>query len=283
MKAQVFAVDGSQSKKIELSDDIFNGKVSMGSIYYAIRNELANKRLGTAHTKTRSEVQGAHKKMYRQKGTGRARAGTRRSPLRVGGGIVFGPRKRSYKYHIPKKIKQLAMRSILSMKNAENKLRIIEDFGIESGKTKDLVQLLRKHITEMRTVFVLKDDDMMIKRAGSNIPWLRMLTFNRLNAHDLFYCKNLIFHETAIRSLNDMYGRTVTEKKTEKKVGEKTVGKATEKVEKKAETTVEKKTVEKVTEKTEKKAEKTTRKKVVEKVEKAEKKADKKTDKGVQE
>jgi large subunit ribosomal protein L4 len=206
MKAKVFGVNGKELKEIELSDNIFNISVRMGSIYHAIRNELANKRMGTAHTKTRSEVQGAHKKMYRQKGTGRSRAGTRRSPLRVGGGIVFGPRKRSYKYRIPKKIKQLAMRSILSLKNSENRIRIIEDFGIESGKTKELVQLLKKHIPDERTVLVMKDDDIFTKRAGSNIPWLRMLTYNRLNAHDLFYCQHLVFHETAIKNLDTFYG-----------------------------------------------------------------------------
>jgi large subunit ribosomal protein L4 len=205
MKAKVFGVDGSELKEIKLSDDIFNISVSMGSIYHAIRNELANKRIGTAHTKTRGEVRGAHKKLYRQKGTGRSRAGTKGSPIRVGGGIAFGPRKRSYKYRIPKRVKLLAMRSILSLKNKENRIRIIEDFNIESGKTKELVHLLKTHIPDERTVLILKDDDMQIKRAGSNIPWLQMFTYNRLNAHDLFYCQHLVFQETAIRNLNDFY------------------------------------------------------------------------------
>jgi large subunit ribosomal protein L4 len=94
----------------------------------------------------------------------------------------------------------------LSLKNSENRIRIIEDFGIESGKTKELVQLLKKHIPDERTVLVMKDDDIFTKRAGSNIPWLRMLTYNRLNAHDLFYCQHLVFHESAIKNLDTFYG-----------------------------------------------------------------------------
>ncbi|MBN2532623.1 MAG: 50S ribosomal protein L4 [Spirochaetales bacterium] len=205
MKIKVFAIDGTEKNEIELSDNVFCREVSMGSIYHAIKNELANRRVGTACVKTRGEVQGTSQKMYRQKGTGRARAGTKRSPLRVGGGIVFGPRPRSFNYKIPKKLKHLAIKSILSLKMKENRIRIIEDFDIENGKTKELITLLHNHVDAKNTVMILKDDNNRIKRAGRNIPWVKMLTFNKLNAHDLFYGLNLIIHESAAMELNNVY------------------------------------------------------------------------------
>ena len=207
MKMKVFALDGTEKKEIKLLDSIFNREVSMGSIYHAIKNELANRRIGTAKVKTRSEVSGSHQKYYRQKGTGRARAGTKRSPTRVGGGIAFGPRPRSYNYRIPKKIKRLAIKSILSLKIKENRIRVIEDFAIENGKTKDLVKLLKTHVEPRTTVIVLKDDDLLTKRAGRNIPWVKLLTFDKLNAHDLFYGQNLIIHESAALELNKFYSK----------------------------------------------------------------------------
>ncbi|MBN2442035.1 MAG: 50S ribosomal protein L4 [Spirochaetales bacterium] len=205
MKIKIFSLDGKEKKDIELSDDVFGIKVSMGSIYEAIKNELANRRVGTAKVKTRSEVQGSHQKYYRQKGTGRARAGTKRSPTRVGGGIAFGPQPRSYNYHVPRKIKRLAMKSILSLKTSENRIRVIEDFEIESGKTKELMSMLLNHVDARNTVIILKDDSVLTKRAGRNIPWLKLLTFNKLNAHDLYYGQNVIIHESAISELNNLY------------------------------------------------------------------------------
>jgi large subunit ribosomal protein L4 len=205
MVLKVYSIDGTELREIEVSDEIFGCDVSDGSIYFAIKNELANMRVGTACTKTRSEVSGTHQKMFRQKGTGRARMGTKRSPVRVGGGIAFGPKPRSYKYKLPRKIKQSAIRSIFSLKNNESCLRIIEDFNVESGKTKDLVSVLKNHVKETRTVLIIQDDNSMIKRAGSNVPWLTTFSYNRLRAHDLFYGRNLVVQESAIKKLNEFY------------------------------------------------------------------------------
>ncbi len=205
MVKKVFSVKGQEMKDIELNDDVFGCEISEGAIYYAIKNELANRRVGTASTKTRGEVRGSTQKPWRQKGTGHARAGRRRSPVWVGGGIVFGPKPRDFGYKIPKKMKRLAMKSILSLKAKGDKLKIIEDFSIESGKTKDLVKILKNIVPDERTVFVLKDDDKMLRRAGHNIPWLKFLSYNRLCAHELFYGKNIIMLETAAGKLNDFY------------------------------------------------------------------------------
>lgn len=207
MKEKVFSIKGEEIKDIELNDDVFGCDVSEASIYYAIRNELANKRVGTACTKTRGEVRGTTAKMYRQKGTGNARAGSVKSPVRVGGGTVFGPKPRDYSYKLPKKAKHLAYRSILSLKLKENALKVVEDFTVETGKTRDLAAILKTVGESRRTVLVLGDDDAKVKQAGRNLPWLTFLSANRLRAHDLFYGKNLIVLESAVKSLNDIYGR----------------------------------------------------------------------------
>ncbi|MBI9101259.1 MAG: 50S ribosomal protein L4 [Spirochaetales bacterium] len=206
MNAKVFSIKGEEIKDIALDDSIFNREVSEGTIYYAIRNELANKRVGTACTKTRGEVRGSGAKPYSQKGTGRARAGDKKSPVWVGGGTIFGPKPRDYSYSIPKKMKRVAMKSILSLKVKEEKFKVVEDFTVESGKTKDLAAILGNLVKAERTVVVLKDDDAMLKRAGENIPWVKFLSYNRLRAHDLFYGKNILFLEGAVKNLSDFYG-----------------------------------------------------------------------------
>ncbi len=207
MDKKVFSIEGKELRTITLDDSVFAREVSEGSIYNAIKNELANKRVGTASTKTRSEVRGTTAKPWRQKGTGRARAGRRRSPVWVGGGITFGPKPRDYSYVLPKKIKQLAMKSILSLKaQSEDRFKVVEDFTVESGKTKDMKTILSALVDGEKTVVVLKDDDSMVRRAGRNLPNVRFLSYNRLSAHTLFYGKNIVVMEGAATKLNEFYG-----------------------------------------------------------------------------
>ena len=207
MDKKVFSIEGKELRTITLEDSVFAREVSEGSIYNAIKNELANKRVGTASTKTRSEVRGTTAKPWRQKGTGRARAGRRRSPVWVGGGITFGPRPRDYSYVLPRKVKQLAMKSILSLKaQSEDRFKVVEDFTVESGKTKDIKNILGSLVDGEKTVVVLKDDDKMIRRAGRNLPNVRFLSYNRLSAHTLFYGKNVLVMEGAASKLNEFYG-----------------------------------------------------------------------------
>jgi large subunit ribosomal protein L4 len=207
MLKKVIGIDGSQAREIELEEEVFNITVSTGSIYHALRNELANRRLGTASTKTRAEVKGSGAKPWRQKGTGRARAGHKRSPLWVHGGVIFGPHPRDYSYRLPRKVKRLAMRSLLSQKNAQERLLVMEDFTVQSGKTKDLVQILKKvdPQAEGRTVIVLGKEDSLLRRAGRNLPSLSFLAYNRLSAHELFYASRLILLEQAAVGLNEFY------------------------------------------------------------------------------
>ena len=205
MEKKVFSLDNKEVRSIELDDAVFGCEVSEGTIYYAVNNELANRRVGTASTKTRSEVRGAKSKPWRQKGTGRARAGRRRSPLWVGGGITFGPKPRDYSYKMPRKMKRAAMKSILSLKAKDGSMKIVENFTVESGKTKELAAILSKLIEKERTVLVLSEDDAMLKRAGANIPWLKFLAYNRLSAHELFYGKQVLVLEEAAKKLNNFY------------------------------------------------------------------------------
>ncbi len=206
MDTQVLSVDGEPKQTISLDDAVFSRAVSEGSIYHAIRNELANARVGTASTKTRSQVRGSTRKPWRQKGTGRARAGRRSSPLWVGGGVVFGPQLRDYGYKLPRTMKRVALKSILSMKAQQDALRVIEDFTVETGKTRDLVKILEPISEGRRTVLIMKDEDAMVKRAARNIPWLRFLSYQRLCAHDLYYAERVILMESAAAGLAELYG-----------------------------------------------------------------------------
>ena len=206
MEKKVYSIDGKELRTIELNDAVFGLPVNEDVIYYAITHELANMRVGTAWTKGRAEVNGSNAKPYKQKGTGRARRGDKKSPILVGGGTIFGPKPRDYSYAIPKKAKRLAMKSILSLKaQDEDRLVVIEDFTVETGKTKDLVKILQAFVQDERTVLVLKDDDAMLKRAGRNIPTLSFLTYNRLRAHDLFYGRKVLMLESAAKNLSSFY------------------------------------------------------------------------------
>ncbi|UTD01962.1 50S ribosomal protein L4 [Treponema socranskii] len=205
MEKKVFSVDGKELRTISLDDAVFGLPVNEDVIYYAVTNELANRRVGTACTKGRSEVHGSNAKPYKQKGTGHARRGDKKSPLLTGGGTIFGPKPRDFSYAIPKKEKRLAMKSILSMQAQSDRFTVVEDFTIDSGKTKDLVKILDNFTKGERTVLILKDDDAKIKQAARNIPSLQFLSYNRLSAHALFYGRKIIALESAVKNLSSFY------------------------------------------------------------------------------
>jgi len=205
MKQKVYSKEGKELRTIELDDSIFGLPLNEGVIWHAITNELANKRLGTASTKGRAEVHGSNARPFKQKGTGRARRGDKKSPILVGGGTIFGPKPRDFSYTIPRKAKRLAMKTILSLKIQSDMLKIVEDFSIESGKTKDIATLLKNFGENERTVIILKDNDAKIKMAGANLPWLSFLSYDRLRAHDLFYGRRVLMLEGAAKNLNEFY------------------------------------------------------------------------------
>jgi large subunit ribosomal protein L4 len=226
MNSTVYSIDGRELRSIELADGVFGLPVNEDVIWYAINNELANKRQGNACTKDRGEIHGSNAKPYKQKGTGRARRGDKKSPVLVGGGTMFGPKPRDYSYSMPRKAKRLAIKSILSLKAQSDTLKIIEDFSVDSGKTKDLIGILRNvnqgKDVEQRTVLVLRGEEVdvkkgtddraeilpvvrKIKQAGRGIPWLSFLSHSRLRAHDLFYGRSIIMTESAAKKLNEFY------------------------------------------------------------------------------
>ena len=205
MEKKVYSTSGKELRTITLDENVFNLPVKDEVIYYAITNELANKRVGTACTKGRAEVHGSNAKPYKQKGPGNARRGDKKSPIMVGGGTIFGPKPRDFSYSMPKKAKRVAMKSILSMQAQSDRFTVVEDFTVESGKTKDLVAILNNFAKDERTVIVLKDDDKKIKQAGKNIPNVSFLTYNRLRAHDLFYARKVVVLESAVKNLSEFY------------------------------------------------------------------------------
>ncbi|NLH89978.1 MAG: 50S ribosomal protein L4 [Treponema sp.] len=217
MEAKVISLSGKEPRTIELSDSVFGLPINEDVIWYAVTNELANSRVGTASTRDRSEVRGTrgtNRKPFSQKGGGRARHGDLKANIFVGGGVSFGPKPRDYSYSIPRKEKQLSLKTILSLKVQDELVLIVEDFAVESGKTKDLLKVLSNVVdikNPERTVLILKDDDPMIKRAARNIPWLTYLTYNRLRAHDLFYARRIIMMEGASAKLNEFYAKATKE------------------------------------------------------------------------
>ena len=207
MEQKVFNTNGKETGTIELADAVFNVEVSTGSIYHAIRNEEANRRVGTACTKTRAEVNYSNTKPYKQKGTGNARRGDKKSPIAVGGGTIFGPKPRDYSYSIPKKVKRLAMKSLLTLGVQENRLVVVEDFTSENGKTKDIVAIMKAFATEnQRTLIIMKDDDKMIRRAARNIPYVHVQAFDKLSAKELLYGRKLLVLKGAASNLTSFYG-----------------------------------------------------------------------------
>ncbi|MBR1582857.1 MAG: 50S ribosomal protein L4 [Spirochaetales bacterium] len=207
MEAKVFSVNGKEIKTIELNSDVFGIEVSDGSIYHAVNNELANRRVGTACTKTRAEVNYSNTKPFKQKGTGNARRGDKKSPVMVGGGTIFGPKPRDYSYTLPKKVKRLAMKSLLSLSVQEERLVVVEDFTSQNGKTKEVAEILKNFVEDgKRTALIMKNDDVMLRRAAKNIPYLHVLAYDKLSAKELLYARKVVMLETAAKNLNEFYG-----------------------------------------------------------------------------
>ena len=206
MEQKVYSINGKESGTIELSDAVFNVEVSTGSIYHAIRNEAANRRVGTACTKTRAEVNYSNTKPYKQKGTGNARRGDKKSPISVGGGTIFGPRPRDYSYSIPKKVKRLAMKSLLTLGVQEEGLVVVDDFTTE-GKTKEIAAIVKAFGTEnQRTLIIMGSDDAMIRRPAKNIPYVHVQAYDKLSAKELLYGRKILVLKGAASSLNSFYG-----------------------------------------------------------------------------
>ena len=209
MQLDVYKKDGTLSgEKVNLSPDIFEIEPREHAMYEAVKAYLANQRQGTHKTKTRSEVAGSGKKLWKQKHTGRARMGSIRSPLWKGGGTMFGPKPRDYTIELPLKVKRIARKSALSLKAKEANIRIVEDFSFTEVKTKSMAKLLSAfQLTGKKTLFLTSATDDSIYRAGRNIQRLNILEANRANTYEILNSDVLVLQKSAVEVLEKTFGK----------------------------------------------------------------------------
>lgn len=191
---------GEKVSEVNLSDEIFTVPVKKSVLHDVVRMQLTARRLGTAVVKGRSDVAGSTRKLYRQKGTGNARSGGIKSPLRRGGGVIFGPVQRSYEHKVNKKVKSLAMKMALSSKLQNNELFVIDSFGLNQIKTKEFVNVTR-NLGLNNVLIVTNEDDRYLFLSAQNVPEIKVLKTEGLNVYDLLKYDNLLLVESSILSI----------------------------------------------------------------------------------
>jgi len=196
----VYDIEKRKVSELELSDSVFGASIREHLIYEVVKMQMASKRKGAASTKGRSDVRGGGRKPWRQKGTGRARAGTIRSPIWRGGGIVFGPTPRDYSYKVPKKIRKAALRSALSLKIRADKMLILKDFPMEEIKTKIFKEVLDKFGLKS-VLFVLDKSDPILEKSSRNIKDVKMMRSEGINVYDLLKYDNLVMLEPSVKMI----------------------------------------------------------------------------------
>ena len=202
---KVVNMAGKEVGSVELSDAVFAAPVNAAVLHAAVRTYLANQRQGTQSAKTRSEVKGGGQKPYRQKGTGRARQGSRRAPNHVGGGIVFAPKPRDYRYTINKKVRRLATKSVLTSKVAEKELIVIDNIAFDAPKTKEMVKMLAAVGAEKKALIVLPEVDKNVIKSASNIPGVQTTIVTALNVYDMLNHTSLILTKEAAEKIQEVY------------------------------------------------------------------------------
>lgn len=207
MKVDIYKIDGSLTgRQVELNPKVFDIQPNDHAIYLAVKAYLANQRQGTAKAKERSEVSGGGKKPWRQKGTGRARAGSIRSPLWVGGGTVFGPKPRDYEMKLPKKVKLLARLSALTYKARNNQIVVVEDFNLDQPKTKEMFNIIKAlNLNDKKTLLLTGSYSKNIYLSGRNIPTLNVLEAKKASTYDILNNKVLLLQESALNLINQQF------------------------------------------------------------------------------
>ncbi|MBF0572534.1 MAG: 50S ribosomal protein L4 [Desulfamplus sp.] len=195
---------GEKVSEINISDEVFTVPVKKSVLHDVVRMQLTSRRLGTAVAKVRGEVAGSTRKLFRQKGTGNARAGGIKSALRKGGGIIFGPVQRSYEHKINKKVKSLAMKMALSSKLKNNELFVIDSFGLSQIKTKEVVNITR-NLGLKNVLIVTSEEDRTLFISAQNIPDVKVLKTEGLNVYDLLKYDNLLLVESSIQSIEGRF------------------------------------------------------------------------------
>lgn len=198
--AGVYDIENNQVSEIELNDAVFGAPVNEAAIYDVVRMQRAARRSGTAATKGRSDISGGGKKPWRQKGTGRARAGHSRSPIWRGGGTVFGPQPRSYAFKLPRKVRRLALISALSMKFRDQQMLVLRDFPLDEIKTKRFQEVVDRFGFK-KTLFVIDGSQPILEKSSRNIPDVKMIRSEGINVYDLLNCDQVVFLEPSIKRI----------------------------------------------------------------------------------
>ena len=201
----VYDMTGKKTSSKKLSDDIFGIEPNVAVMHAAVVNYLANQRQGTQSTKTRSEVSGGGRKPWRQKGTGHARQGSTRSPQWTHGGIALGPKPRSYRFALPKKVRRLAMKSAFSSKVAAGEMMILKELALDEIKTKTMVNLFAALKADKKVLLVLPEKDEKVILSARNIPGVKTALVNTLNVYDILNCDKFIVVKDAIAQIEEVY------------------------------------------------------------------------------
>jgi len=206
-KVALYNMEGKRLGELELSDQVFGIAPNRAVMHQALIRQLANARRGTASTKTRGEVRGGGRKPWRQKGTGRARHGSRRSPIWRGGGTVFGPQPRAYTQDMPRKMRRLALRSALSARVAGQELLALESLAPEYPRTRPFIEMMKKMELPGQTLFIVQKRDEVLDRSAGNIPQAKVIGIDELNLRDLLKYRRLVMTREAIATVEEVLSR----------------------------------------------------------------------------
>ena len=196
---------GQEAGTIELNDAVFGIEPNQNAVHAVVKNILANKRQGTQSAKTRAEVRGGGRKPFRQKGTGRHRQGSSTDPSQIGGGVVFAPKPRSYRYTVPKKVRRLAMLSVLSAKAQDGELIVVDEISFDEPKTKEMVKMLDAIKAEKKALIVTAAKDENIVKSAANIQGIRTALVGTMNVYDILNHTSFIVTKEAIEKIEEVY------------------------------------------------------------------------------
>jgi large subunit ribosomal protein L4 len=204
-KVALYNMEGASVGEIELKDEVFGVEVNKDALYQVVRMQQANKRQGTQSALTRAEVRGGGAKPWRQKGTGRARHGSIRSPIWIKGGVVFAPKPRDYSYTVPKKIRRLALKSALSSKVENNTIIVMDSLELPEAKTREMVKVLKNLRVEDKALLVIPGKNETVERAVRNLPNVKLTYVNTLNVLDILKYNRFIITQDAVRLVEEVY------------------------------------------------------------------------------
>lgn len=204
-KVTMLNMSGAEAGTIELKDDIFGIEVNQYAVHEVIKNYLANQRQGTQSAKNRGEVRGGGRKPFRQKGTGRHRQGSSTDPTQVGGGIVFAPKPRDYRYTVSKKLKRLAMKSALSSKVEEKEIIVLDSLSFAAPKTKEMIKVLENVKASKKALIIMAEKDENVIKSASNIPGVKTSLVTTMNVYEIIHHTSFIITKDAINKIEEVY------------------------------------------------------------------------------